>query len=332
MAYYYPQDEFIMANFTYTNTGFDLSTPHITDEELFAFQSAHQNIYNHGNAMDMGFGCEGMRSGMVEGMGCWGQPEMKMDGTGYLDYSLGMDQMESNMYPCMTECGSLAGSCQASPFADPLQLLPQQQPASSFMDSSSSTASLSPVTPSGSPYPQAMHHGQPSYLLVPTNNNGQFQQFSAFQVTPDSFIGNITIPAQAPQPAFIASPMEDLPALETEEDGDEEEEEEENVLPNCGNTELRGMGLYDDTPDLLYDDSLSSPLFGSPITPHDQLRPTLGRGLVLERSFGLPEEMMMKDEVSGKIVKGKLRIDDEAPRVQPVIYGNEYQAYSVPMC
>lgn len=272
--------------------------------------------------MDMGIGCEGLRSGM-EGAGYWGQPEMKMEEPmgEYLGYSLGMDQMEP-MYSCMTECGSLAGSCQASPFADRLQLLPQQH-QTAFMDSS-----LSPVTPSGSPYSQQMQ--QPSFLLVPTANNGQFQQYSAFHVTPESFVGNVTVPAQTPHPTFIASPMEELPALETEDDEDEEDDEEGNVLPNCGNTELRGMGLYDDTPDLLFDNRSSSSSLASPVTPHDKLRPTLGRGLVLERSFGLPEEMMMKDEVSGKIVKGKLCLDDEAP-MQPMIYNIDYPAYTVPI-
>jgi hypothetical protein len=68
------------------------------------------------------------------------------------------------------------------------------------------------------------------------------------------------------------------------------------------------MGLYDDTPDLMF---CPTPGGCSPVTPHDQIRPTLGKGLVLERSFGLPEKMMMKDEESGEIIEGKLQLDDD---------------------
>jgi len=88
-------------------------------------------------------------------------------------------------------------------------------------------------------------------------------------------------------------------SYQNEQDDDEEETEEvdASVLPNAGNKELRGMGLYD-TPELI--DSSCCP---SPVTP--------GKGLVLEQSFGLPKEMMVKDEVSGKVVKRQVELEDE---------------------
>ena len=97
-----------------------------------------------------------------------------------------------------------------------------------------------------------------------------------------------------------------------DEDVDEEKEKEDDrsVIPNYGNKELRGMGLYDDTPDLVYS-GCWTPVGRSPVTPHDQLRPTLGKGLVLEQSFGLPERMMIKNAKTGEIVEGKLRIDED---------------------
>ncbi|KAA8912477.1 hypothetical protein FN846DRAFT_310509 [Sphaerosporella brunnea] len=297
--------------------------PLFTQQELSGFEPAlAQMVLGGGNDMGMPMA------------GCW-EPQEKATGIGYGEMAsqffshepagFGMD-MDMDMdigYPqpvdlyaaarCFPAPEQIAGSCQPSPFLDQSRLPFQtsfQQP-------------VSPVTPAGSPlqYGAAlglMNTTPPAFLLVPVeDSNGQYQ-YSAYQVpmddyiTPPSYQNNQSAFESSPHmvPSLVASPLtREAPASENAEEDDEEEEEDvRSVLPNCGNTELRGMGLYDDTPDLMF---CPTPGGCSPVTPHDQIRPTLGKGLVLERSFGLPEKMMMKDEESGKIIEGKLQIDED---------------------
>jgi hypothetical protein len=301
--------------------------PLFTQQELSGFEPAQFNLVQTlggGIDMDMSMGCcwqpeaasmktmgMGMGYGDVHmvpqffGGSSHETPEFGMDTDMDMGYA-GVDFYGSATSRCFPE--EMVGSCQPSPFLDQSRLPPFQQP-------------ISPVTPTGSP----LQYGAPppAFLLVPVENNGQYQ-YSAYQVPMHDFMAppayqdnGFESQHASPHtvPSLIASPLtREVPAMEEddeEEDQEEEEEEEEDdrsVLPNCGNTELRGMGLYDDTPDLMF---CPTPGGCSPVTPHDQIRPTLGKGLVLERSFGLPEKMMMKDEESGEIIEGKLQLDDD---------------------
>jgi len=280
--------------------------PLFTQQELGGFEPAQCMLDQMTGVDDMD-----MDMGMGMGMG-WEQQQEKSMGWGYSDMAGFNMPME---YPQMTDfyegCfqDETAGSCQASPFQT--QFHQQQQPAS-------------PITPAGSPLQNVNNSAPSALLLVPVENNGQYQ-YSAYQISmasADNYIGQLayqsgfesqhaspyTVPSLTASPLSREAPTEGDEEEGDEEEGDEEEEEDDrSVLPNYGNTELRGMGLYDDTPDLMY---CATPVNRSPVTPHDQLRPTVGRGLVLERSFGLPAKMI-KDEESGDIHEGKLQIDDE---------------------
>ncbi|TGZ81641.1 hypothetical protein EX30DRAFT_395436 [Ascodesmis nigricans] len=267
---------------TFHDNSYNMPAPVYTSQDFYAFEPAQQVIYG-----ECGMG--GYDTGMDMDMG--------MDG------SMGYYGMDSDFSQHMAEASGFIGSCEPSPFTNQIHLNPALP---TFVD-----ASLSPVTPSGSPMPSFYENPcQQTYVLIPAGNDGQYQQYCAFQFNADSYLGSITLPAH--QPTFASSPVEEPPALEAEVEDDEDDDA--SLLPDCGNKGLCGIGLYD-TPELMEDDLSPSPLNGSPITPTGQLRPLFGKGLMLEKSFGLPEEMMMKDEVSGKIFKGKLRVDDE-----PVIY------------
>jgi len=278
--------------------------------------------------------------------------------SGY-DMNMGMgypQEGSDGYYSCYQEDMATAGSCQASPFVDQTRLPPPPP-----FQTSSFQHPLSPVTPSGSPLMPQQYACNPgladapsAFLLVPVQSNGQYQ-YSAYPVpmaqlpVNDTYLDQLAYqdnqsaafesqhPSPYTIPSLTASPLAtesrtSVDEEEEDEDEDEEEEEEEDdrsVIPNHGNKELRGMGLYDDTPDLTYP-GCSTPASYSPITPHDQLRPTLGKGLVLERSFGLPEKMMIKDEKTGEIIEGKLRIDDEEETSwasSPRLYNDDEDMY-----
>jgi hypothetical protein len=277
----------------YANSNFS-NYPMFTEQELYCFLPAEQNIYqNTDGAVYPQFATGYYDNGIVPMQDC---------------YSMGIQ----DGYMSAEED---AFSCQPSPF------LEQQYPRSSFMNNNGS-----PITPSGSPLASEIeyyHNSVPSYMLVPGYQNDQVQEYNSYDV-PAAF-NSSSVPSLASsissQDTILDSPCMSSPALGSPgSDGDEDEEEEyENdlsLLPNQGNKELRGMGLYDSPPDLLYT-NCSTPTGCSPVSPHA----TLGKGLVLERSFGLPDEMMIKDESSGKIVKGKLEAEEDDE--EPMMYDEE---------
>jgi hypothetical protein len=300
------------------------NTPLFTQQELSGFEPAQYNLAQTlgGIDMDMSMGCWQQEAASMKTMGM-GYGDMHMmpqffggsHGTpGFgMDTDMGMGYAGIPEFYAPTQCFSedMVGSTQPSPFLDQSRL-PFQQP-------------ISPVTPAGSPLQYGVP--PPAFLLVPVESNGQYQ-YSAIQVPmPDymaqpayqdnqsgfesQYASPYTVPSLIASPLTGEAPEMEQDEEEEEEDQEDQENEEEkddrSVLPNYGNTELRGMGLYDDTPDLMF---CPTPVGCSPVTPHDQIRPTLGKGLVLERSFGLPEKMMMKD-ASGEIIEGKLQIDDD---------------------
>lgn len=305
----------------YENQNFT-GMPFFTEQELYCFLPAQQSIYQSTNAV---------RLAEEEGRGYWTQdytcskPNMdvypQFSGMeGYYDQS-----MDSTIVP-VQDCFSMgvqdgyegAYSCQASPF------LGQQYPRPSFTNHTQS-----PITPSGSPMPENCNNfypnSAPSFLLVPAivgYENGQDQECEYNYQSPMHSVDFDAMDSLSGSQSPLDSPCSSSPALgspgsdDDEDDEDEECENDLSLLPQQGNKELRGMGLYDDVPDLLYT-NCSTPSGCSPITPHN----TLGKGLVLERSFGLPEEMMMKDESSGKIVKGKFEMEDDDE--EPMLYEEE---------
>jgi hypothetical protein len=324
------------------------NAPLFTEQELSGFDLVQQHLAQN---------CVPINSRADVDMGTtWEcEPSVKMAGYGgYRDmvpqfyheeepsvYDMSMEYHKSSDFYRYSEC-DLVGSCQTSPFVDPSRL--PFEP-SSFLQPS---LPVSPVTPSGSPsqyggcHNPAVAAAPPALLLVPSESSGHYH-YNAYQVPmPDACMNQFALqhhpllpfqsqrPSLGSVPSLDASPaISEAPATDSscddDDDDDEDEDEDDDdgdVLPNHGNTELRGMGLYDDAPDLLY--SVPSPSGGcSPVTPHDQLRPTLGRGLVLERSFGLPEKMMLKDETSGEIVEGKLEVEDDMllePWNSPALY------------
>jgi len=289
----------------YDPSAYPPHAPLFTQQELGGFDPAQCTF-------DQMTGVEDMDVGLA-----WEQQEKSM-GWPYGDmagYNMPMDYPHvPDFYGGCFQDGAAAGSCQTSPFQT--QFGQQQQPAS-------------PVTPAGSPLQCAANSAPSAFLLVPVENNGQYQ-YSAYQVpmaSADSYLGQLAFQSgfesqhASPYtvPSLTASPVSrEAPAAEDDdeeeededdEDEDDDEDDDRSVLPNYGNTELRGMGLYDDTPDLMY---CATPVNCSPVTPHDQLRPAFGRGLVLERSFGLPAKMLADDE-------GDLQVgDEESWRPEPV--------------
>jgi hypothetical protein len=186
----------------------------------------------------------------------------------------------------------------------------------------------SPITPSSSP---VQCQTQPNYF-----DSGVHQQFTypAFPIPTNDCFGlyDYDIPSQFEIPSLTTSPAHSngvSPALQFQSqlgmaqfggdnlvdltgdsdmgsncsEADEEEEEEaeedeeadkESLVPNHGNKELRGMGLYDDR----VPGASSGLLWGT------------SGALVLERSFGLPEKMMIKGR-NGEIIEGRLQVEDE---------------------
>lgn len=166
---------------------------------------------------------------------------------------------------------------------------------------------LSPITPSGSP-PLPYYSNIPidSLFLQCGSDANSFPTMLSPDLMSDNYLGLLALQQQQPQispfsspddvPSLYASPLqyceEDVQRESAETDESEEEEENQSVLPDSGNTELRGMGLYDDIP----------PLYTSPrgCSLGSLFEASRGRGLVLERSFGLPEQMdLMDDNVEG---------------------------------
>jgi len=323
-----------------TMTSYGSNPPMFTEQELYAFEPAQQNIYQQ-QYEDVRIGDEEAMGGYM-GQECV-QPKGEYFGgfPTYTDYSaprpsfsLTPDSMGSQ-YSGGSDFYSparFAPSCESSPF---MQQPPNRPQQNSFM---SSSHPVSPVTPAGSPYNNVegnygiLNPPNPApsaFLLVPSmqDNSGQYQ-YSAYQVPMMPIdINSAPLPSshsplpQHPSPytvcsSALASPSEP-PALDNDDDDDK------CILPNSGNKELRGMGLYDEPPELIYNDA-GTPSGYSPITPHDQLRPTLGKGLVLEKSFGLPDTVMMKDEESGQIVQGHIEVDeDEESEYEESEYGDE---------
>lgn len=255
--------------YLYEPSTYPTNGPMFSHQELHGFETVHQNIYQN----DM---C------MSEEQQCWEQtPQLTKSGhqaglaseyTGYAqpDQYYGEFPLDPNMVyintPDLysTASDQFAVSCQASPIYAPGQFNTIHDTYTDY------SHPVSPITPSGSPphYDMGLNHLQAAYLLVPTPQyNNTFQSQMGY-VSSD------------------AAPSTDSPHHLFELQEDQEEETEEDVLPHHGNRELRGMGLYDDTPDLMFDDSSCSPGGYSPM---------LGKGLVLERSFGLPEEMAEED-------------------------------------
>ncbi|KAF8251221.1 hypothetical protein K440DRAFT_101787 [Wilcoxina mikolae CBS 423.85] len=345
------------------------NAPLFTQQELCGFEPAQytlaQSSYPMIGGEDMSMAMGGWELEVSTMKPMMGYSDMSSQYYGHepngYDMNMGYPQQGGEDYysPMVGGCYQeemVAGSCQASPFVDQTRLPPPSFQTSSFQHP------ISPVTPSGSPLlPQytanrgLLDDNTPSaFLLVPVPSNGQYQ-YNAYPVpmpqlpVNDNYLGQLAyqdnqsaaFESQHPSPYTIPSltasplakesrtPVEEEEEEDDEEDEEEEEEDDRSVIPNHGNKELRGMGLYDDTPDLIYP-GCSTPASYSPITPHDQLRPTLGKGLVLERSFGLPEKMMIKDEKTGEIIEGKLRIDDEDESSwgsSPTLYNDDEDMY-----
>lgn len=310
--------------------------PLFTQQELSGFEPAQYSLDQSMIAdedMDMAMGCwQEEAASMQKAMGYSPYGDMAQLYANNF-YDVGMQFAQTSEFYSPMDCfpEEMAGSCQASPFSDQSRL-PFQ---------ASSMYPVSPITPSGSPREYGLLNTSTSgFMVVPSN--GQYQ-YGTYQVpmTPlsacaEDFFSQMEYQDNLSQfdsqqtspysvPSLTASPLASVASsVEAEEDNDEEEEEEEEVdiLPNHGNTELRGMGLYD-MPELEYPDSTPS----APITPNDQLRPVLGKGLVLERSFGLPKKMMMKDAESGEIVEGNLDIDDEEDSWSPATFDHDSVSY-----
>lgn len=309
----------------YENSNFS-NMPLFTEQELYCFIPVQQSIYQNENAARLAE--EESRGYWMQDYACskqnMGAYHQFSGVEGYYDQS-----MDTTIIP-VQDCFSMgiqdgyisaeegAYSCQASPF------LGQQYPRPSFTDHTQS-----PITPSGSPLCENSNdfyspHSAPSFLLVPTvtgYGNEECGYNYGSPVSSADFDAMVALPSCPAAPPASDSSCLSSPALgspESDEDEDEEHENDLSLLPQQGNKELRGMGLYDDVPDLMYT-NCSTPSGCSPITPHS----TLGKGLVLERSFGLPEEMMMKDESSGKIVKAKLDMEDEDEDEEPMLYEDE---------
>jgi hypothetical protein len=297
----------------YENSNFT-NMPLFAEQELYCFLPAQQSILAE-----------------EESRGYW-MPDYTCSKTNmgvYPQFSGYYDQSMDNTIVPVQDCFSMgiqdgyigaeegAYSCQASPFLTP------QYPRPLFANHTQS-----PITPLGSPMSADDNFYQntaPSFLtstIVGYENNQDrgcecnYQSpipsvdFDAMALFPSS-----QTPSPVSDSSYLSSPELGSPGSDDDDD-DEEYENDLSLLPQQGNKELRGMGLYDDVPDLLYT-NCSTPSGCSPITPHS----TLGKGLVLERSFGLPEEMMMKDESSGKIVKGKFDTEDEEE--EPMLYDEE---------
>lgn len=305
----------------YENSNFT-NMPLFTEQELYCFLPVQQSIYQNANAV---------RLAEEESRGYWMQdytcskPNMgvysQFSGMeGYYDQS--MDNAIVPVQGCFlvgVQDGYMSAeegaySCQPSPF------LEQQYSRSSF-----ASHTQSPITPSGSPLSSNDFYSPnsaPPFLAITGYGNGQDQACGYSYQSPmpsadfDSMapLPSIQTPSPISDSSCLSSPALDSPG--SDDDDDEEYENDLSLLPQQGNKELRGMGLYDDVPDLMYT-TCSTPVGCSPVTPHN----TLGKGLVLERSFGLPEEMMMKDESSGKIVKGKFETKDKEE--EPMLYEDE---------
>lgn len=290
--------------------------PLFTEQELYCFLPVQQSIYQNANAVRLaeeesrGYWMQDFTCSKSN-MGVYSQfPGME----GYYDQSMD-NTIVPGCFPVGIQDGYMSAeegaySCQASPF------LEQQYSRPSF-----TSHTQSPITPSGSPPSNSdfyISNSAPSFAVTGFENGYSYQSpMPSADFDPMASLPSIQTPSPASDSSCSSSPALGSPG--SDDDDDEEEEEYENdlsLLPQQGNKELRGMGLYDDVPDLMYT-GYSTPAGCSPVTPHN----TLGKGLVLERSFGLPEEMMMKDESSGKIIKGKFEMEEKEE--EPMLYEDE---------
>lgn len=280
---------------SYYRCEYNTAPPIFTPQEIYGFEPAQQNIGTTMMDPEHVYLDDNIR---------WGnQQDMKQSPPQHMYYGHQSVYAETNSMGYTP--GFYTEGSQTSPF------IISHQSHHSFINRSHPA---SPVTPTSSPVNRnasRFNQATPSaFLLIPTINNGQYHHFSAFQmpIGPDvstrSYIDSSTIPnictssnpSEYTSTSSISSP--EPPALDAEDDPS-------TILPHSGNTELRGMGLYD-TPEPMQTD-----LDGySPATPRDRMRPIIGKGLVLEKSFGLPDEIMMKDKTSGRIVKGRIELDD----------------------
>lgn len=299
----------------YTSSNFT-NLPLFTEQELYSFLPAEQSIYQNENEVRVAV--EGENAGYWMQDYTRSKPSMGVypQFSGMEGYFMGngivpvQDCYSMGMQDGYMSADEDAFSCQPSPF------LAQQYPRPSFMDHTQS-----PITPSGSPlapeHSMGFYNSAPSFLLASGYENDEEY---GYQVPMSCSSFAAPLPSSQTPPLASDSSCMSSPALGSPGSDDDDEEEEYgndlSLLPQQGNKELRGMGLYDSPPDLLYT-NCSTPAGCSPITPHN----TLGKGLVLERSFGLPEEMMMKDESSGKIVKGKFEMEEEEE--EPMMYEDE---------
>lgn len=243
--------------------------------------------------------------------GNWEHSDLLQKQSSYQDYCGDMAPQYFNPDPSLNEYHDLysptfgsEASTDSSPFFEQRFLLPDPS---------------SPVTPSDSPL--NFNLPMPSMYLVDDNQ----YNYDAYHVpimpeyTPDCYLGFLA-PQESLSPFTSPESLPSLsvsPAATCEDISDsevEQEDDERSVLPNCGNTELRGMGLYDDKPDRMY---ASSSLF-SPNT-----HKSTGKGLVLEQSFGPPKQMTMSDEETEEDDESQL---DSVPWQQPEQY--EYQLTS----
>ncbi|KAI5793033.1 hypothetical protein EDC01DRAFT_630036 [Geopyxis carbonaria] len=285
-------------NPSYYRNEYQPNPPIFTQQEIYGFEPAQENI-----EMSM---MEPEQIYLDMDMGWGNQSEIKQNTHQSIYY--GNQPVYSEAPNMGYNPQFYTDSCQASPFTI------SQQSDHSFINHSHP---VSPVTPTASPLNQntyGFNQAAPStFLLVPTINNGQFQHFNALHVPTGSNISSRSYISASDvsdtNMPFSLSKYTDISSISQPEPPalDASEEDPSNILPHSGNTELRGMGLYDDTPELMHTEFDRY----SPVLPCDQIRSAPGKGLVLEKSFGLPEEMMMKDTASGKIIKGRIGFDDE---------------------
>lgn len=300
----------------YENSDFT-NMPLFTEQELYCFLPVQQSIYQNANVARLAE--EESREYWMQDFTC-SKPNMgvypQFSGMeGYYDQSMD-NTIVSGCFSVGIQDGYMSAeegaySCQASPF------LEQQYSRPSF-----TSHTQSPITPSGSPLSNndfySPNSAPPFIAIAGYEDQGCGYSYQSpmpsAEFDPMASLPSIQTPSPVSDSSCLSSPALDSPG--SDDDDDEEYENDLSLLPQQGNKELRGMGLYDDVPDLMYT-NCSTPTGCSPITPHN----TLGKGLVLERSFGLPEEMMMKDESSGKIIKGKLEMEDKEE--EPMLYEDE---------